>query len=127
LAELPLVPDCVVLAIPKDAVEEQVAQCADLGVGGVIIYASGFAELGTSDAMAAQARLAGIARESGLRIIGPNTVGIANLTRGIGLHFMPKFNEMPIVRGPIGLVSQSGGLGYTVLQAMQRGVGFSHF
>jgi acyl-CoA synthetase (NDP forming) len=43
------------------------------------------------------------------------------------MHFMPKFNEMPIIAGGIGLVSQSGGLGYTVIQALQRGIGFSHF
>ncbi|MCW5604767.1 MAG: hypothetical protein KIT18_09520 [Burkholderiales bacterium] len=40
---------------------------------------------------------------------------------------MPKFGDTPMVEGPIGLVSQSGGLGYVVLQAMERGIGFSTF
>ncbi len=127
LNALPEVPDCVVLAVPKEAVETEVLAAAKLGVGGVIVYASGFAETGSAASRAAQDRLSHIARETGLRIIGPNTVGIANLVSRVGLHFMPKFNEMPIPQGKIGLVSQSGGLGYTVLQAMQRGVGFTHF
>ncbi|ODT22629.1 MAG: hypothetical protein ABS35_14495 [Kaistia sp. SCN 65-12] len=127
LEALPEVPDCVILAVPKEAVEAEVTTCAKLGVGGVIVYASGFAETGSATSRAAQDRLSGIARETGLRIIGPNTVGIANLVSHVGLHFMPKFSDMPIHQGKIGLVSQSGGLGYTIIQAMQRGIGFSYF
>lgn len=127
LEDLPEIPDCVILAVPKEAVIEAVQSCAKLGVGGVIVYASGFAEVGSPEGRAAQEHLSSIACDTGLRILGPNTVGIANFVLRAGLHFMPKFNEMPIRTGKIGLVSQSGGLGYTVIQAMQRGLGFSHF
>ena len=127
IRELPQVPDCVVLAVPQKFVEPILEDCAALGVGGAIVYSSGFSELGTEDGLRAQARFAALSRESGLRICGPNCVGIINLVDRIGLTFMPNFCTMPIVPGSIGLVSQSGALGYVVLQAMERGIGFSHY
>jgi acetyltransferase len=54
-------------------------------------------------------------------------VGLANTRSGAGLNFMPDYAGMGHRRGPIGIVSQSGALGYTVLQGMQRGIGFSHY
>jgi acyl-CoA synthetase (NDP forming) len=127
LEALPEKPDSVIISVPREQVVDLAARCADMGVGGAIIYSSGFAELGLEDRIIAQRRLAEIADKSGMRIIGPNCVGIINFTSRIGMHFMPKFNEMPIVEGRIGLVSQSGGLGYTVIQSLERGVGFSQF
>jgi len=60
-------------------------------------------------------------------VVGPNCVGLANTRSGAGLNFMPDYAGMGHRRGPIGIVSQSGALGYTVLQGMQRGIGFSHY
>lgn len=125
--ELPEIPDCVIIAVPRDNVEDVVERCAALGVGGAIVNSSGFAEVGIPERIAAQRRLATIAHESGMRVLGPNCVGIANLTHRVGLTFMPKFYEMPMTSGPIGMISQSGALGYTVMQALERGIGFSHY
>ncbi len=127
LGALPQVPDCVIVAVPKEHVEPLAQQAAALGVGGMIVYTAGFAEVGAPDRIAAQQRLAALARTSSMRILGPNCVGTANLVSRVGLNFMPKFNEMPQMRGTVGLISQSGALGYVVLQALERGVGFSHF
>jgi acyl-CoA synthetase (NDP forming) len=124
---LPEAPDAVVISVPQEQVANLVRRCAAKGIGGAIVYSSGFAELGTVDRTAAQRELAEIAKSTGMRIIGPNCVGIINFAAKVGMHFMPKFNEMPIISGGIGLVSQSGGLGYTVIQALQRGIGFSQF
>ena len=124
---IPDVPDAAIISVPQEQVIDLVKRCADKGIGGAIVYSSGFAELGIEARIAAQRQLAEIAASTGMRIIGPNCVGIINFASTIGMHFMPKFNEMPIVSGGVGLVSQSGGLGYTIIQSLQRGIGFSHF
>ena len=128
LAALPEVPDCVVVALPREGVEAAVEDCAARGVGGVVIYASGYAETGLAERMAQQERLATIAAASrGMRIVGPNCFGIANnLTRASAL-FIPRHDQLPHHIGPVGIVSQSGALGYTMVQASERGVGYSHY
>lgn len=127
LEALPEVPDCVVVIVPMEQVEPLVIQAAAMGVGGMVVYSAGFAEVGDPALIAIQQRIARIAAQSGMRVFGPNCVGIINFTRRLGLTFMPKFNEMPIHPGTIGLVSQSGALGYCVLQAAERGIGFTHY
>lgn len=127
LETLPDVPDCVVLIVPSNQVEALIQVAASLGVGGVVIYSAGFAEVGTQEQIATQARLVDIACRYNIRLLGPNCVGIANIKGRYGLNFMPKFDEMPLIPGSIGLVSQSGALGYCVLQAMERGIGFSYY
>ncbi len=127
LESLPEVPDCVVLVVPREQALDIVVRCARLGVGGIILYTSGFAETGIAERVAVQQEISRIALESGMRILGPNCVGIVNFVKDQALHFMPKFRDMPMIRGNIGLISQSGGLGYTVIQALERGVGFSHY
>jgi acetyltransferase len=93
----------------------------------VVVYASGFAETAKPDRIEAQQRLIEVAHRAGVRVVGPNCVGLANTRSGAGLNFMPDYAGMGHRRGPIGIVSQSGALGYTVLQGMERGIGFSHY
>jgi acyl-CoA synthetase (NDP forming) len=127
LATLPEVPDCVVIALPREGVEAAVEDCAARGVGGVVIYASGYAETGLAERKAQQARLAAIAAAANMRVVGPNCFGIANnLTRASAL-FIPRHDQLPHHVGPVGIVSQSGALGYTAVQASERGVGYSHY
>jgi acyl-CoA synthetase (NDP forming) len=127
LSELPERPDCVVLCVARPMVEGMIEQAAAVSAGGVIVYASGFAETAKPDRIEAQQRLVQLAQRTGVRVVGPNCVGLANTSSGAGLNFMPGYATMGHRRGPIGIVSQSGALGYTVLQGMQRGVGFSHY
>jgi acyl-CoA synthetase (NDP forming) len=127
LSELPESPDCVVLCVARPMVEGMIEQAAAVSAGGVIVYASGFAETAKPDRIEAQQRLVQLAERTGVRVVGPNCVGLANTRSGAGLNFMPGYATMGHRRGPIGIVSQSGALGYTVLQGMQRGVGFSHY
>ena len=93
----------------------------------MVVYASGFAETAKPDRIEAQQRLIELAHRTGVRVVGPNCVGLANTRSGAGLNFMPDYAGMGHRRGPIGIVSQSGALGYTVLQGMERGIGFSHY
>src|SRR5690606_24624724 len=67
-----------------------------------------------------------IARTRGIRVLGPNCTGIVNVRSGAGCNILPSVRHLPMVAGDIGLVGQSGALGYVVFQAMHRGVGFSH-
>jgi acyl-CoA synthetase (NDP forming) len=127
LSELPERPDCVVLCVARPMVEGMIEQAAAVSAGGVIVYASGFAETAKPDRIEAQQRLVQLAERTGVRVVGPNCVGLANTRSGAGLNFMPGYATMGHRRGPIGIVSQSGALGYTVVQGMQRGVGFSHY
>ena len=127
LAEMPESPDCVVLCVARPMVESMIEAAAAVKAGGVVVYASGFAETGKPDRIEAQQRLVELARRTGVRVVGPNCVGLANTRSGAGLNFMPDYAGMGHRRGPIGIVSQSGALGYTVLQGMERGIGFSHY
>ena len=78
--DLPEVVDCAVITAAREAVEEIVLDCVKAGVGGAIIFASGYSETGKEERIAQQERLAAIARESGMRIVGPNCIGVVNAT-----------------------------------------------
>jgi len=116
-----------VLCVARPMVEGMIESAAAVNAGGVVVYASGFAETTKPDRVEAQQRVVDLAHRSGVRVVGPNCVGLANTRSGAGLNFMPDYAGMCHRRGPIGIVSQSGALGYTVLQGMQRGIGFSHY
>lgn len=127
IQSLPETPDCVVLAVPREAVEGLVIECAEKGVGGLVIYASGYGETGKPDRTAMQERLCAIAREADMRILGPNCMGYVNSALSINASFT---STDTVLRPPrphaIGLVSQSGAVGFGLLQAMKHGVSFSH-
>jgi acyl-CoA synthetase (NDP forming) len=127
LADMPESPDCVVLCVARQMVEGMIEAAAAVKAGGVIVYASGFAETAKPDRIEAQQRLIELSQRTGVRVVGPNCVGLANTGSAAGLNFMPDYAGMGHRRGPIGIVSQSGALGYTVLQGMERGIGFSHY
>ncbi|WP_420392994.1 CoA-binding protein [Acuticoccus sp.] len=124
-------PDCVVVATDLSTVEPIFEECIAVGAGGVVMIASGFAETGEAETVAVQSRLARRAAESGVKLVGPNTIGFVNFARKAGATFMTGLN---LERGyglagedrRIGFVSQSGALGFAFGQAMERGVGFSH-
>lgn len=127
LSALPEVPDCVLIATARDTVEPIVLECAQLGVGGVVLFASGYAETGNPQKAADQARLAAIARQAGVRLLGPNSIGYANYVT----NALVSFTSLPARTGElpphaIGLVSQSGALAFALQQAANHGTAFSH-
>ncbi len=123
---LPETPDCVVIAVGREAVEPIVAQCAARGVGAVIVLASGYAETAKPERVAAQSRLAAIARAADMRLLGPNTIGLVNYAVGAGLTFSGMPDRAPLRPHAIGIVSQSGSIGFSLAQGMMRGVSVSH-
>ena len=126
VAALPEVPDCVFIAVAREAVEPIVAQCAGLGVGGAVVVASGYAETAKPGRAEEQQRLAAIAWRSGMRLVGPNTIGLANYATGAAMTFSAMPRRQPLAPHAIGIASQSGALGFALAQAMERGASVSH-
>ncbi|MBU6498817.1 MAG: CoA-binding protein, partial [Rhodospirillales bacterium] len=81
VADLPEAPDCVVITVPREAVEPVVADSIARGAGGTIVFASGYSETGKPERLAQQLRLADLARQSGVPLVGPNCIGVTNYAR----------------------------------------------
>lgn len=127
LAALPHAPDCVVLVVPRDAVEASLEEAAAAGAGAAIVYASGYGEMAREDAELGQRRLAAIARAARMPMLGPNCMGLVNHALGAGMSFIPEYARAPARPGAIAVVSQSGALGYCLAQAWDRGLGIRYF
>ena len=123
---LPEPVDCAVICAAREAVEDIVQECVTAGVGGAIIFASGYAETGKDDRIALQERLRTIARDTGLRIVGPNCIGVVNTTADARITFMDLAPKMQPGPRSIGIISQSGALGMALGQASSRGIAVSH-
>jgi acyl-CoA synthetase (NDP forming) len=107
--ELPDGIDAAVLVVPQQAVVDAVAACGRRGIGGAVVFASGFAEVGESG-RAEQERLVQAARASGVRILGPNCIGFTNFADGVALTFETIAPETIAERPAVGVVTQSGAL-----------------
>ena len=123
VAALPEAPDLAVIATPMEAVEGVVRDCVAAGVGAAVIYAAGFAETGRPERVALQNRIAGTAREGGLRLVGPNCIGMLDYASGATISFaaVPR-PARPPGTATVGIVSQSGNLGFAMAQGVERGV-----
>ncbi|MFL5289630.1 MAG: acetate--CoA ligase family protein [Rhodopila sp.] len=126
VADLPEVVDCAVICAPREAVEDIINDCVKAGIGGAIIFASGYSETGKEDRIAQQERLAAIARESGMRIVGPNCIGVVNASLDARITFMDITAIPPPGVKAVGVISQSGALGMALAQGVVRGLSVSH-
>ena len=120
-ALLPEAPELAVIAIPAEGVLDALRGCADRGTRFAIVLTSGFGETGDAG-KAAEAEMRDIVRRTGMRIYGPNCPGLSNVNGRLGFTFSPAF-KLDLRAGPLGVATQGGGLGRTVLQSMDRGVG----
>ena len=105
--------DLALILLPAELVEVALTQCGVAGVKVVIVMSSGFAE-SDADGVLAQARLVDIARNSGMRLVGPNCMGSVGGAKKLVASFSPVFSAPTtnVEAGSIALVSQSGALGY---------------
>lgn len=126
LEALPEVPDCIVVVSPADSVEPTVAEAIRLGIGGVIVFAAGFAETGTAENIARQQRLTDMVRGTGTRLVGPNCIGVMNYVSGALIAFSPQPAESTPKSKSIGIISQSGAIGVAIAQAIDHGTSVSH-
>jgi acetyl coenzyme A synthetase (ADP forming)-like protein len=125
VGELPRDVDLVVVAVPASHVAEVVEACGRQGVGGLVVISAGFAETGASG-QSAELELVTTARRHGMRLVGPNCMGIVNTSVEVSMN--ATFSPIAPVRGRIAFSSQSGGLGIAILnEASHRGLGVSSF
>jgi acyl-CoA synthetase (NDP forming) len=117
--------DHAFIMVPAPAVPEVVAQCCECGVPVATIFSAGFAELG-EEGLARQRRMVETARAGGLRLLGPNCMGLVNVQDATPLTVNAVFEEEYPAAGPLSIVSQSGSmLGSMISRARPRGLGFS--
>jgi acyl-CoA synthetase (NDP forming) len=125
LSDVPGEVDLVIVAVPADEVLEVVGDAAAAGAVGLIVMSGGFAEADEAG-REMQAELVALARGHGMRVVGPNALGLLNTSAEVKLNasLAPR---LPAT-GRVGFFSQSGALGATLLErAEQRGLGLSTF
>lgn len=128
LQDIPDQVDLVIIAVPSKMTMNALHDCVKKGVKGVIIFTSGFAEIGPQGAKIQQ-DMTKLARETGIRICGPNCMGIFSARNALMANF--SVTELPdrvLVPDLLGFISQSGGFGSAIYQMIkEKGFGFSHF
>ncbi len=125
ILEVPDDVDVAVIAVPPDQALAVVEQCATKGVKGLVVVSGGFAEVGEHGALL-ERELVAAARGAGMRVIGPNCIGIVNSSPEV--HMNATFADVAPRVGRAGFLSQSGALGVAVLAAAtQTGLGVSSF
>lgn len=123
---LPEAPDLVGIVVPYHQVLDTLQECHGKGVGAAIVISAGFAERGVEDRRDLQDQLGAFARESGLRISGPNCLGLANVKDDIWATSSSRGADG--LTGPVGLICQSGAtaFGPFLVRAVDNGIGFSY-
>ncbi len=121
VANLPETPDVIIVAVPATHVMQVLTEAAERGVKFAIILSSGFGEAG-EEGKAVEKDMRALVERTGIRLYGPNCPGLVNINKQVGFTFSPSFRH-DLNRGPVGLVTQGGGLGRNVMQAMTRGMG----
>ncbi|KQV70078.1 CoA-binding protein [Nocardioides sp. Root122] len=125
VAEIPGDVDVAIVAVPAEAVQDVVLDCAAKGVHGLVVISSGFAETGEEGRMR-QRRLVGLSRSYGLRLIGPNALGVINTDPDVSIN--ASLSSVMPPRGRAGFFCQSGALGSAILEKVQnRGLGLTTF
>lgn len=126
ITEIPEPVDLAVLAVPAERVPQAVADCGEHGVQGLLVVTSGYAESGDPAGRERQRALVRQARSYGMRVIGPNALGILNTSPAVRLNASLS-PELPVT-GRLGLFTQSGAIGIAVLGGLhRRGAGVSSF
>lgn len=120
--------DLVIFCVGADRVKEGLEECAKNNVKAAIIFASGYSETG-DEGLKAQREIEKIAKENGVRIIGPNCVGLVNTTNGLVGTFSAGLTNIPLYdQRDVGFVTQSGAFGVlTYIAAAQNGLSFNYF
>ncbi|WTP62669.1 GNAT family N-acetyltransferase [Streptomyces phaeochromogenes] len=123
--ELPEPPDLALIAVRAEAVPEVVRECAAAGVKAVVVVSTGFGETGAAG-RSTELELSRFARASGMRLVGPNCMGVVNTTPAARLA--ATFSPALPTPGRVAMSSQSGPLGLAVLDLARRlRLGFSGF
>jgi acetyltransferase len=117
--------DLAVVVVPRDDVLPTLRKCGRKGVRGIVVVTAGFREVGSEGAELEQ-RAAAVLREHGMRMVGPNCMGVINTEPDVRLN--ATFASSLPARGNVGFISQSGALGEAILaNAARSGIGVAMF
>jgi acetyl coenzyme A synthetase (ADP forming)-like protein len=122
---IPAAIDQAIIVVPKELVQGVVEGCARKGIPGLVVISSGFKEVG-GEGLERERRLTEFVRASGMRMVGPNCMGVLNANPAVSMNgtFAPALPPY----GKVGFVSQSGAMGLSVLDyAREYGIGISQF
>ena len=127
VSALPEAPEAVIVALPGEDAVSAILQCADMGTKVGIVMSSGFGEGGSAEGKAREARMVAQARARGMRLVGPNSQGLANFGTGAILSFSTMFKESAPADGHVAVLSQSGALSVVPYGFLRRrGIGVRH-
>jgi acyl-CoA synthetase (NDP forming) len=126
LAAVPQPCDLALIAVNAQAVPQMIRDCGRAGIPFAIVFSAGFRETGAAGARL-EAELKAAARESGVRMVGPNCIGTMNLKDRVYCGFGPAFTNPNLQCGPVAFVSQSGGFAFSVVALADfEGIGFNY-
>lgn len=115
--------DLAVIVVPKNLVLPTLEECGQKGIKGIVMITAGFSEMGDK---ASEEQVKQTIRKYGMRMVGPNCMGIANTHPDYHIH--ATFASTHPLKGNVGFVSQSGALGVAILDnAQMLNIGFSMF
>lgn len=124
---IPEAPDMVLICVAAEKVRDAVMQCVARGAGAAVIYASGFAETGEAG-KALQEEICAIANAGGLRVFGPNCLGLLSTGSGFVGTFSSAFDDGFVSNGNVAVVSQSGAYGgHLAYLCRERNVGIGYW
>jgi acetate---CoA ligase (ADP-forming) len=125
VSDIPEPVDLAVVAVPEAGVNEVARECGAAGVRALLVISAGFSEAG-HDGAKRQHELLAICRDAGMRLIGPNCLGLLNTAEDVRLDATFAAHSPPA--GNVGFFSQSGGLGIAMIEAAEHlGIGISSF
>jgi acetyl coenzyme A synthetase (ADP forming)-like protein len=122
---IPVAIDQAIIVVPKELVQQVAEGCARKGIPGLVVISSGFKEIG-GEGIERERRLTAFVRANGMRMVGPNCMGVLNANPAVSMNgtFAPSLPPY----GKVGFVSQSGAMGLSVLDyAREYGIGISQF
>src|SRR3954453_9803416 len=127
LADLPEAPEMVIVAVAGDNAIGAVEDCAARGVKIAVVMASGFGEVDSVAGKAKEQRMVAAAHKAGMRIVGPNSQGLANFGTGAIASFSTMFMDFDRAEGHVAMLSQSGALSTVPVGFLNpRGIGVRH-
>lgn len=127
IGEVPTVPDVAIMAVPGETLIATLREVADAGVGCCVIISNGFAETGDEEGVRRQEELIRISHETGMRIVGPNCMGLIVPHHNMALCSSVVLDTDTLGDGSIGLISQSGALMVSIFdRAKTDGIGIRY-
>ncbi|MCF6094848.1 CoA-binding protein [Microaerobacter geothermalis] len=126
ILDIPDEVEAACIIIPAPEIPEVIRECVRKGVKMVSIFSSGFAETG-DEGERLQREILSIIKGTNLHVYGPNIPGLFDFRKKWGLSFSPKFEPHRFFSGSIGVITQGGSLGRAIIDANEKGIGFSYW